>query len=113
MTTDMPAPASGTAQTETVQTETAPTMAAPTQETAQPYMAQGPAISPMPPVKTGPRLGLVIWGLVLAIAGIWTIAASSGLRVDGQLAFIIALAAAGAALVVAAIVAAVKRPKTS
>ncbi|MDR2114349.1 MAG: hypothetical protein LBO75_03610 [Bifidobacteriaceae bacterium] len=70
---------------------------------------------PQPPapatVKTGPRLGVVIWGLLIALVGVWVIAASMGFSVDSRLALIILLALAGLTLVVTALIAALRRPK--
>jgi hypothetical protein len=65
----------------------------------------------MAPVKTGPRLGLVVWGIIVAIFGLWIMAASSGLIINGQLALIVILALGGLTLIVTALIAALRRPK--
>lgn len=55
------------------------------------------------------RVGTVVWGLVLALAGAAVLAWGQGLRFDVQLAAIGVLAAAGALLVVSAVTRSKKR----
>jgi putative Ca2+/H+ antiporter (TMEM165/GDT1 family) len=66
---------------------------------------------PAPAVKTGPRVGMIIVGIVIALIGAWIIAASSGFMVDEQLALILILALGGLTLIVSALIAAWRRPK--
>jgi len=55
------------------------------------------------------RVGTVVWGLVLALAGVAVLAWGQGVRFDVQLAAIGVLAAAGALLVVSAVTRSKKR----
>ena len=60
--------------------------------------------------KKGPRIGLIIWGLIIASMGAWIIAGSAGYRIDGQLAVIGLAAGTGLLLVITAIISAIRRP---
>jgi hypothetical protein len=62
-------------------------------------------------VKTGPRVGLILWGLIVAVFGAWIMAASAGVAIDAQLALILILAISGLALIVSAVIAALRRPR--
>lgn len=54
------------------------------------------------------RVGTVVWGLVLAAIGVGILAWASGLTIDVQLALIVLLAVAGAALLVGSLVSAAR-----
>ena len=71
----------------------------------------GPPAWQGPPRKRGPRIGLIVWGLIIATIGVWTIARAAGYSIDGQLTVIALAAGTGLFLVVAAIVAALRRPQ--
>ncbi|GAA4735764.1 hypothetical protein GCM10023216_30970 [Isoptericola chiayiensis] len=65
------------------------------------------AVAPL--VRTGPRASTIVWGLVVLVVGLGLLARTAGLGIDGQLTAIVLLAAAGALLVVASVVGAVRR----
>jgi len=80
--------------------------AAPTPPTAPPT----PPATPLPlPEDRGPRAGTVVWGLVVAAVGIGILALAAGAEIDGQLALIVLLAAAGVALLVGSVVSSARR----
>jgi hypothetical protein len=54
---------------------------------------------------------MIITGIVIALLGVWIIAASCGFVVDEQLALILILALGGVTLIVSALIAAFRRPK--
>ncbi|MDR1799414.1 MAG: hypothetical protein LBR19_05980 [Bifidobacteriaceae bacterium] len=84
--------------------------AAPAGPAPAPYLVtQAPP--PPAPVKTGPRLGAIIWGFIVIALGLWAIAVAKGFMIDGQLALIVMLGGAGAALIVSALIAATKRSR--
>lgn len=58
---------------------------------------------PQRPVATEARPTTIVWGLLIVVAGAGVLGLAAGLRVDVELALIIALCLAGAALVVTAI----------
>ncbi|MCL2803805.1 MAG: hypothetical protein FWD29_07655 [Micrococcales bacterium] len=116
--TDVPA------ATEVIGDQTAAAEALPAQEPAEPAPASpaaaqttwtqpaaATATTPYPPapVKTGPRFGLVVWGLLVATLGVFVVVGASGHVIDGQLFFIGMMALAGLALMVTALVAAARR----
>ena len=70
---------------------------------------QAPAGPPLPTFKRGPRLGLVIWGLLLTGLGLWLVVGSTGYVVDSQLVLIGLAAGTGLVLVIAAIASAISR----
>ena len=74
--------------------------------------ADRPGATPTEPVRTStpqttgrrsPRVGTVVWGLVVAVIGAGVISVAAGARVDVELALIALLALAGAALVAGSI----------
>jgi|GEM_PF-5034662 len=69
----------------------------------------GGAAAVAPLVRTGPRASTIVWGLVVLVVGLGLLARTAGLGIDGQLTAIVLLAAAGALLVVASVVGAVRR----
>ena len=56
------------------------------------------------PVVRGPRPGTVVWGLVVIAVGVLTIVTSTGFALDLELTAIIGLAAAGALLLLTAVI---------
>jgi len=56
------------------------------------------------PIARGPRPGTVVWGLIVIAVGVLTIVASTGFSLDLELTAIIGLAAAGALLLLTAVV---------
>ncbi|MDR0595016.1 MAG: hypothetical protein LBG60_17565 [Bifidobacteriaceae bacterium] len=64
-----------------------------------------------PPVKTGPRVGLVIWGLVVALLGLWIVITASGFTIDGQLALIVILGLGGLSLIATALISSFRHAK--
>lgn len=92
---------------------TAPVPPAQPSPSAQPDPATQPAQpdpSTLPdPLPRGPRIGTVVWGVLVVLAAAYLVMAVLGRRVDVQLAAIVALAATGVALLLAAIVSAVRR----
>jgi hypothetical protein len=84
--------------------------AAPTPPTAPPTAPATPVAAPLPlPEDRGPRAGTVVWGLVVAAVGIGILALAAGAEIDGQLALIVLLAAAGVALLVGSVVSSARR----
>ncbi|MBE1874361.1 hypothetical protein [Myceligenerans pegani] len=65
------------------------------------------ARQPAPP--QGPRVGTVVWGLVVLAIGLGVLAASAGARIDVSLAAILLLGGAGIALVAGSIVSSFRR----
>jgi hypothetical protein len=59
------------------------------------------------------RVGTVVWGLVLAAIGVGILAWASGLAIDVQLALIVLLAVAGAALLVGSLVSAARHSRST
>ncbi|MDR1824645.1 MAG: hypothetical protein LBR27_04855 [Bifidobacteriaceae bacterium] len=96
----------------------APTVTAPAVAAAAPAVAAAPGpYQPQfwagpAPVKTGPRVGVIVWGFIIIAMAVWIIAVASGFMIDGQLALIIILAGAGAALILSALIAATRRNRT-
>jgi hypothetical protein len=64
-----------------------------------------------PAVKTGPRIGAIVCGALLVLIGLWLGAVSAGVVIDQQLGLIVVLAVAGFALIAAALIASLRRPK--
>lgn len=62
-----------------------------------------------PEVARGVRIGTVVWGLVVIVAGGLLAAAAAGVVFDVQLAVIVTVAFAGVALVVGSLVSASRR----
>lgn len=70
------------------------------------------APAPVPPVtepRRGPRVGAVVWGLVVVVLGIGILVSIAGFRIDTGLAAILVLGAAGLALVVGSLVTSLRR----
>lgn len=57
----------------------------------------------------GPRVGTVVWGLVIAAIGVGLLAVASGASLDVELAIIVLVAAAGVALLVGSLLTARRR----
>ncbi|WP_152187808.1 hypothetical protein [Georgenia satyanarayanai] len=55
------------------------------------------------PVRTGPRVGTVVWGIILLLLGLGVLAVGAGVTVDLQAALIALLALAGVGLLVKAL----------
>lgn len=56
------------------------------------------------PHPTGPRVGTIVWGVILLLLGLGVIAVGVGITVDLQAALIALLALAGVGLLVKALV---------
>lgn len=81
-----------------------------TATTAEP----APADEPEQPDRTdrterGPRVGTVVWGLVLAVLGVGVLAWADGRHIDVDVAAIVLVAGAGVALLVGSIVSGARR----
>jgi len=81
---------------------------------AAPVTAAAPAPMTAPlatpaPARPGPRVGTVVWGLVLAVIGAGVIAAAAGAQFDVELVSIALLALAGVGLVVGSIATSARR----
>ncbi|GAB3160440.1 hypothetical protein GCM10027059_08480 [Myceligenerans halotolerans] len=70
---------------------------------------QHPNVPPRPAPPQGPRVGTVVWGLVVLAIGLGVLAASAGARIDVSLAAILLLGGAGVALVAGSIVSSFRR----
>lgn len=68
-----------------------------------------PNLPPRPAPPQGPRVGTVVWGLVVLAIGLGVLAASAGARIDVSLAAILLLGGAGVALVAGSIVSSFRR----
>lgn len=81
---------------------------------AQSAPAQPEALPPAPaqPARPGPRVGTVVWGLILAVIGVGVIAAAAGARFDVELVSIALLALAGVGLVVGSVATSVRRRRS-
>ena len=81
---------------------------------AQSAPAQPEALPPAPaqPARPGPRVGTVVWGLILAVVGVGVIAAAAGARFDVELVSIALLALAGVGLVVGSVATSVRRRRS-
>ncbi|PYG00635.1 hypothetical protein SAMN05216184_103208 [Georgenia satyanarayanai] len=55
------------------------------------------------PVRSGPRVGTVVWGIILLLLGLGVLGVGAGLTVDLQAALIALLALAGVGLLVKAL----------
>lgn len=56
------------------------------------------------PRSTGPRVGTIVWGVILVLLGLGVVGVGLGVVIDLQVALIALLALAGAGLLVKAIV---------
>ena len=81
---------------------------------AQSAPAQPEPVQPAPakPARPGPRVGTVVWGLILAVVGVGVIAAAAGARFDVELVSIALLALAGVGLVVGSVATSVRRRRS-
>ena len=81
---------------------------------AQSAPAQPEPVQPAPakPARPGPRVGTVVWGLILAVIGVGVIAAAAGARFDVELVSIALLALAGVGLVVGSVATSVRRRRS-
>ncbi|MBC7550852.1 MAG: hypothetical protein H7269_08150 [Cellulomonas sp.] len=81
---------------------------------AQSAPAQPEALPPAPPqpARPGPRVGTVVWGLILAVIGVGVIAAAAGARFDVELVAIALLVLAGVGLVVGSVATSVRRRRS-
>jgi len=113
-TTAEPAPNDGLtaeALSEATETTTEPTetpAATPAAAAYPPPTGPAPTMTAAP--RKGPRIGMVVWGLILAAIGVWIILGSAGFTIDGQLAVIAMGACIGVVLLVAALISAIRRP---
>ncbi|MFC0714284.1 hypothetical protein [Cellulomonas biazotea] len=96
-----PAPTAGAAAGGTGPVRTAPA------STTATVVDDEPAVKDTAP-RPRLRVGTVVWGLVLAAIGVGLLAWAAGLSIDVQLAIIVLLAVAGAALLVGSIVSATR-----
>jgi hypothetical protein len=71
--------------------------------------ATGWAAPPKPLVRTTPRTSTIVWGFISLAIGVGAISVAAGATLDIGLAMIWLLAAAGAVLIVASVVGAVRR----
>jgi len=55
------------------------------------------------PARSGPRVGTVVWGIILLLLGLGVLGVGAGLTVDLQAALIALLALAGVGLLVKAL----------
>lgn len=69
-----------------------------------PAAAATPAPEADAPVRRGVRVGTFVWGLVIVAVGIGVLGLSAGYTLDVELALIILLGAAGAAMLVGSLI---------
>ncbi|MBL0884700.1 hypothetical protein [Myceligenerans indicum] len=62
-----------------------------------------------PAASQGPRVGTIVWGLVVLAVGLGVLAATAGARIDVSFAAILLLGGAGIALVAGSIVSSFRR----
>ena len=60
--------------------------------------------APVAPRRRGPRVGTIVWGLVIAAIGAFIMAYALDVAFDEELAFIIVIAAAGVLLLLGSVV---------
>lgn len=70
-----------------------------------------PFVPSAPVAPSGPRVGTVVWGLVLVALGAGVVGIAAGARLDVGLAAIIVLAGAGVALLVGSLLAGLRRDR--
>jgi hypothetical protein len=91
-------------------TEPVATVAAPAAtEPVTPAPAAPAPVTPVTEPRRGPRVGAVVWGLVVVVLGIGILVSIAGFRIDTGLAAILVLGAAGLALVVGSLVTSLRR----
>lgn len=96
---------------------TAPTLtdlpahdAAPTTQSSSAPATHDPTpVAPVERPERGPRVGTVVWGLVLAVLGVGVLAWAGGRHIDVDVAAIVLVAGAGVALLVGSIVSGARR----
>jgi len=98
VTREAPTPAAGTSPVETTAVE----------ETALDEPAAAPAPTE-PDERRSPRVGTVVWGLVLAVLGVGVLAWAAGREIDLDVAAIVLVAGAGVALLVGSLVSGMRR----
>ena len=69
-------------------------------------------VAPAAPGRPSPRVGTVVWGLILAVIGVGVIAAAAGARFDVELVSITLLALAGVGLLVGSIATSTRRRRS-
>ena len=73
-------------------------------------VGRDPVAKPEPArTERGPRVGTVVWGLVLAVLGVGVLAWAGGRRIDVDVASIVLVAGAGVALRVGSILSGLRR----
>ena len=79
-----------------------------------PAAETAPATTTVPEVtgRPAPRVGTVVWGLILAVIGVGVIAAAAGARFDVELVSITLLALAGVGLLVGSIATSMRRRRS-
>lgn len=91
-------------------TQPVATVAAPAAtEPVTPAPAATAPVTPVTEPRRGPRVGAVVWGLVVVVLGIGILVSIAGFRIDTGLAAILVLGAAGLALVVGSLVTSLRR----
>jgi hypothetical protein len=91
--------------------DTSRPIATDTEETRPTAQIVPPAEWGTPPVKTGPRAGLIMLGLLVALSGIWLALGGMGLALDSELTLIALLCAGGLGLIVVAAITAARSSK--
>lgn len=109
------APQDESMRTEPLLTQPVATVAAPaateqvTPAPAAPAPVTPAPVTPVTEPRRGPRVGAVVWGLVVVVLGIGILVSIAGFRIDTGLAAILVLGAAGLALVVGSLVTSLRR----
>jgi hypothetical protein len=89
-----------------------PAPAAATTATTPDLTEANQAVAPAVPGRPAPRVGTVVWGLILAVIGVGVIAAAAGARFDVELVSITLLALAGVGLLVGSIATSMRRRRS-
>jgi hypothetical protein len=102
-------PVTDASPTDEPQPASAPAASAPA--ASAPYLPT-PAGTGKAPARPPVRIGTIVWGLVIAAIGVLVLALAAGATIDSGLAVIGLLAGSGIALLIGALVSAVRRRET-
>ncbi|MCL2787306.1 MAG: hypothetical protein FWD59_02245 [Micrococcales bacterium] len=108
-----PEPAADTAAPEPTPFMSAPTPVAPAVTFAPPVAPPEAPPTAAPPgygptFKKGPRIGIILWGVIVTLIGVSTMAMSTGWRVDATILLVCLLLAAGATILVGSVLGALR-----
>lgn len=97
-------PTTSDERTAPLETHAATAATASATSTTPPTSPAGGPAGPVAPRRRGPRVGTIVWGLVIAAIGAFILAYALDVAFDEELAFIIVIAAAGVLLLLGSVV---------